>query len=197
VRQLQASDNARSFRGLEIVYVSAEAGAMYANLGGPYRGAQGGAAFGLGAGVRFLQWTIGIRGRVAPLPAYTLYEGNVEAGFHLQLGAWDPYVNVHGGYAHASMNSEQVYFNVPPVSVAAGPATPPSPSGGDVGGSLGTDYYFSALFSVGADVTLDALFMSSPEVTLVSQGGQLVFPAASATGIAFMGSLHVGVHFDL
>jgi hypothetical protein len=190
-QQLNASDNASSFRRFELVYLNAEVGGAYVNVGDKFtnRASQGGVVLGLGAGLRFLTFTLGIRGRVAPLAAYTLIEANVEAGFHLPLGAWDPYINLHGGYAQAAMNSEQL-------GSALGTTlsyTPPSPSGGDFGGALGTDYYFTALFSLGVDTTLDALFLSTGSQTVVG----VTVQGTSNTGVAFLGSLHAGLHFDL
>jgi hypothetical protein len=186
-RQLNASDNASSFRRFELVYVNAEVGGAYVNVGDKFtnQSSQGGVAFGLGAGLRFLTFTLGVRGRVAPLSAYTLIEANAEAGFHLPLGAWDPYVDIHGGYVQAAMNSETIVGGVS--------YTPPSPSGGDLGGGLGTDYYLSALFSLGIDASLDALFLSTSSRTV----GIFTQPAASNTGVAFLGSAHAGLHFDL
>ncbi len=126
-QQLNASDNASSFRRLELVYVNAEVGGAYANIGSNFYfppakvyASQGGIALGLGAGLRFLTFTLGVRGRVAPLAAYTLIEANGEAGFHLPLGAWDPYINIHGGYAQAAMNSQ-------PLATLTSGGTPSSP----------------------------------------------------------------------
>jgi hypothetical protein len=195
VQRLDQGDNADSYRRLELVYVNAEVGGAYANLNqtGPiFPGSQGGVAFGLGAGLRFVFFTIGARGRAAPFSGYTLYEANLEAGFHLPLGAWDPYINLHGGYAAAHMNAE-------PAATILGTTvsyTPPSPSGGDFGGSLGADYYVTSLFSVGIDFTLDGLFMSTSAAYLT--GTQIQISASeSSTGIAFLGSLHAGLHFTL
>jgi hypothetical protein len=183
-------------RGLELVYLNAEVGAAYVNIGNQFtdQGGQGGAAIGVGAGLRFVYFTVGVRGRIAPLSAFTLYEGNLELGIHIPQGAWDPYFNIHGGYAHASMNSE-AYPIVGTISVQA---TPPSPSGGDIGGSLGTDYYFSGLFSLGIDATLDALVLSTGATTIASSGNppvQVQVQGKSNTGIAFIGSVHAGLHF--
>lgn len=198
VQQLNAGDDAGSYRRLELVYVNAEVGGAYANLNNQtnplniYPGGQGGVAFGLGAGLRFVFFTIGVRGRAAPFSGYTLYEANLEAGFHLPLGAWDPYVNVHGGYAGAHMNAEPA-LTIAGTSVSY---TPPSPSGGDFGGSLGVNYYVTSLFSVGADVTLDGLFLNASAAYLT--GTQVQISASeSSTGVAFLGSLHAGLHFTL
>ena len=169
-QQLNASDNATSFRGFEIVYANAEVGGTYVTLGSKLgsNSGEGGAAFGAGVGVRFLTWTLGLRARVAPLSDFTLIQANLEAGFHLPLGAWDPYVNIHGGYVTAPLKNAGSF---------------PSPNGFDLGGSLGADYYFTALLSLGLDATADALFLSAA--------------SQSSVGSALIGSLHLGLHFDL
>ena len=187
-------------RGLELVYANAEVGGAYANIGNQFtnQGGQGGAALGLGLGLRFVYFTVGLRGRLAPLSAFTLYEANLEVGIHVPEGAWDPYINLHGGYARASMNSQPLTFNVPVLGVVdLGTVTPPSPSGGDVGGSLGIDYYLSGLFSLGLDATLDALFLSTSAVTYTVAGQPVTIQGQSNTGVAFLGTLHAGLHFDL
>jgi hypothetical protein len=200
VQQLNAGDNAGSFRRLELVYANAEIGAGYVNIGDKFsnQASQGGAVLGLGVGVRLLIFTLGIRGRIAPLSSYLLIEANAEAGVHLPVGAWDPYLNIHGGYVHASMNSQPLTLTIGGVTANFGSVTPPSPSGGDFGGSVGTDYYFSSLFSLGADLTLDALFLSTGDTSLATVGNQTIkLQGQSNTGVAFLGSVHAGLHFDL
>jgi hypothetical protein len=186
VQHLNAGDQSGSFRRLELVYLNADVGAAYANPGS----GQGGVAFGLGVGLRFVTWTLGIRGRISPMSAFTFYEGNLELGFHVPMGAWDPYVNVHGGYARASMNNVDTLFAVPVI--------PASPSGGDVGGSVGIDYYLAALFSLGVDATADALFLGTPDTTAPVAGATIILAhGQSITGSFLMGSVHAGLHFDL
>jgi len=193
--RLNSSSDGSSFRRLEVVYVNAEIGGAYANVGKFVNNpSQGGLGLGLGAGVRFFLFTAGIRGRVAPLPAYTLIEANLEFGVHVPLGAWDPYFNLHGGYADAVMNTE-ASGAIGGVSLST---TPASPNGGDFGGSFGTDYYFSSLLSLGVDLTLDALFLSTGSTTYVIPVlGPVSYGGQSGTGLAFLGSLHFGLHFDL
>ena len=61
VQQLDAAESGQSFRRLELVYVNAEVGGAYVNLNensSIYPGGQGGAAFGLGVGVRFVFLTL-------------------------------------------------------------------------------------------------------------------------------------------
>jgi len=193
-QQLDAGDTSGSFRGLEIAYANADVGGGYAsfgkNLGGGKSG-EGGAAFGLGAGARFITWTLGARVRLMPASDFTLIQATLEAGYHLPMGAWDPYVNLHGGYSVASAKSVDGF-------------SPPSPHGVDLGVSIGDDYYFSALFSVGLDVTFDTLFLSrsaSEGPQLPATGGSLIteptIPSASAVGVVLIGSAHAGLHFDL
>jgi hypothetical protein len=75
-------------------------------------------------------------------------------------------VGIHGGYASLSPK------------VGSG-----SISGPEVGAGGGIDYYFSGLVSVGADATLDVMFLSA--------SGQ------SATGWGVAATAHGGLHFDL
>jgi hypothetical protein len=191
-QQLNASDNAKSFRRFELVYLNAEAGGGYVNIGDKFHvsGSQGGAMFGLGAGIRFLFLTLGARARIAPLSAFSLIEVNAELGAHLPLGAWDPYFNIHGGYVDAVANSTSLTF----AGIASASVTPPSPNGGDFGGSIGADHYLSSSFSLGLDVSVDALFLSSSDWVI---NRLLIAPGESSTGVAVLGSVHAGLHFDL
>jgi hypothetical protein len=114
----------------------------------------------VGGGFRFLTWTLGARARLVPISSSTLWHVDGEAGFHLPLGAWDPYVSLNGGYVtFAGVN------------------------GGEIGGAIGDDYYFTALLSLGLEVSGDALFLNG--------GGN------SFTCYTVNGSLHLGLHFDL
>jgi hypothetical protein len=101
-------------------------------------------------------------------------------------------VNVHAGYALASGQP------------TVGDVSVPSPHGEDLGLSIGDDYYFSALFSLGLDVTFDTLFLSREgfqgPITGVAAAGVPVeptVPSASAVGVVLIGSAHAGLHFDL
>ena len=67
-RQLDAGDSAGSFRRLELVYVNAEVGGGYMNIGSKFfqehadlDGRAAGRCSALGAGFRFLTWTLGAR----------------------------------------------------------------------------------------------------------------------------------------
>ena len=182
-QQLDNAIKEDSGRGFEIAYLNAEAGGGYMSLGsglGLDKASSGGAMFGVGAGVRFITWTLGARFRLLPMSSFTAWQLTGEAGFHLPTGSWDPYVNIHLGYVKASANDTT--FDVP------------SPHGIDLGLSIGSDYYFSALFSLGLDATADALFLKRAASTVA---GSPLTSDASSTGVAVIGSLHAGLHFDL
>jgi hypothetical protein len=195
-QQLDAGDTSGSFRGLEVAWVNLGVGGGYATLPSKfdYGKGGGGPAFDLGVGGRFITWTLGVRARVMPTSSFTLVQAMLEAGYHLPMGAWDPYVNIRGGYVTALMKQETDTPFVPAASLATTDSSTfsvPNPHGVDLGASIGDDYYLSALFSLGLDVSFDAM--------LLSHGTLSSPPIASASGVGFVvvGSLHAGLHFDL
>jgi hypothetical protein len=175
VQPPNAADSAGGTRRPEIVYVNAEVGRAAASSAG-----QWGVGLGLGAGLRILYWTFGLRARVIPSSQYTFLNANLEAGFHLPLGAWDPYVGIHGGYVEQFSPVRMSLAPITSTATSSPPTGATSTSGGDLGGCIGVDYYLTTLFSVGLDVTLDGLF------------GDRSNPGAFA-----MGSAHGGLHFEL
>jgi hypothetical protein len=152
-------------------------------------------AFGLGAGVRFSAWTIGLRGHVVPTSSFTFYQGVLEAGFHPSAGRWDPYVSVHGGYAVMSMHALDLSAFGPLGSVA-----PPNPRGPDLGLGLGVDYRVTPLFALGIGVTGDVLFLSAPASYSNAGPGEqqvLLFTGGSGVGSAVIGTIHAGWRFEI
>jgi hypothetical protein len=181
-QRLEQSEREDSRRGLEVAWTSVDLGGSYVGLDALGSGSgvpttHGvGPMVGLGAGVRLIAFTFGARVRLHPLSAFTLWQINAEAGWHVPLGAWDPYVNLHGGYLTSSAHDVPSDFA--------------SPHGWDLGVSGGTDYYLSSLFSVGGDATADVLFVKR-------DAGPAAYPAGSSTGLAASLSLHAGLHFAL
>ena len=94
-------------------------------------------------------------------------------------------------YARAPMNAiGNLSFG--PGLGPIGPVTPPSPDGLDLGGSLGIDYMVSEHFSLGSEVSLDALFISMNGTVIDGVRG----PAGSA-GSALLLGVHAALHFGL
>ena len=207
--QLQNAERSDSGRGLEIAYAQASVGAAFLGLDtfsnsklGLDKTSGGGPVFGLGAGLRLLFFTIGARARLTTLSAYDFWQLDLEAGYHVPIGRWDPYVAVHGGYAfETNASSAQVQG---PEGGGAGESDAASQlalHGGEVGVSGGADYYVTPLISVGAEATAELLFLSRPKQTPTNGGvqdgpsQQLYLTSGSSTGLGLSASLHAGIHF--
>ncbi len=98
--------------GLEWVYLNADAGGAYTSRQVAQReptwpsrakASSAGGAFGIGAGVRLLFFTLqGARSQICSFRAFNLWELNAEAAFHIRIWRIDPYFGVRGGYAFTS-----------------------------------------------------------------------------------------------
>src|SRR5579883_1731724 len=105
--QQQSSDDSQdSGLGLEWVYLNADAGVGYVNMTsfsastlGLVSQSGAGPAFGVGAGVRLLFFTMGARARDELISGLgSLWLLNLEAAFHMRIWHIDPYFGVRGGY---------------------------------------------------------------------------------------------------
>ena len=202
-------------RGLEWVWLNAEVGASYINMEqfnsttfGLTKSSSGGAMFGLGAGIRLFVFTLGVRARLHQLSAFNLWQVDGEAGVHIPLGHFDPYITLHAGYSFVGTFGSDA-FGTPALPGSSAPAPSPDVSvhGVNAGVSVGFDYYFNHFVSLGIDGTVDALFLSRPPVPLPSgitpaeemmlppQVQQLYNNSGSSVGFGLAGSAHLGVHF--
>jgi hypothetical protein len=153
-------------------------------------------ALGLGAGLRFSAWTVGLRGELVPTTSFTFYQGVIEAAFRPSLGRWEPYVGVRGGYTTMSM--KPVYL--PSLTGVMGSPIPiPSPHGPDLGMGLGLDFRVTPLLAVGVGVAADALLLSTSAgyFDLSGDAKVLVQAPSSGVGSAIVASLHAAAQFDL
>jgi len=199
--------------GLEWVYLNADAGYGYANLEsfstttlGMQKTASGGPAVGVGAGVRLLFLTLGLRARDLILDMGNLWEVGAEAAFHIRVWHIDPYFGVRGGYNFVGS------LDTSTVGAAVGNTSGLSVHGFNVGPMAGIDLYLSHNFSIGADVDAQFLFISRPPVPVpgglsVSQAvanapaqyraqAQMLYGSSgSSAGIQVTPTIHLGVHF--
>jgi hypothetical protein len=187
--QLQNAERSDSGRGLEIAYAQASVGGGFVGLGtlsnsqlGLDKTSEGGPVFGLGAGLRLLFFTLGARARVTTLSDFDFWQLDLEAGYHVPIGRWDPYIAVHGGYAFASNASEVAVH------------------GGEAGVSGGVDYYVTPLVSVGVDATAELLFLARPKQSADAAATQassslVTSTSGSSVGLGLSASLHAGLHF--
>jgi hypothetical protein len=195
--------------GLEWVYLNADAGFAYTNMQSLSatnlaieKASSAGGAFGVGAGVRLLVFTLGARARDLQLSAFNLWELDAEAAFHIRIWRIDPYLGVRGGYAFVGgLGSGSV-------SVATGGSSSDvSVHGANVGPMFGIDVYLSSLVSIGADVNAEFLFLKRPPAPLpagVTQADVMMLPAqqqqlyqlsGSSVGFGIVGTAHLGLHF--
>jgi hypothetical protein len=190
-----------SARIFELVWANVEGGFSYINMQqfsssnlGLANSSSAGGMFGFGAGIRLFILTLGLRARLNDLSAFTFWELNGELGFHIPAGHWDPYFNLHGGYAFSGSLGE----------VVSSTTTSVDTRGGDAGLSIGADYYFLKVLSLGLDVTGDGLFLSRPPAQIpagvpasvaASLMNQPLYKATGdSVGFGISGSLHFGLH---
>jgi hypothetical protein len=205
-----ADESKDSGLGLEWVYLNADIGYSYVNMEsfssqtlGLAKTASGGPVFGVGAGIRLIFFTLGVRVRDLDLSDIgTLWELSAEAAFHTRISRIDPYFGVRGGYNFVGSLSSST------ASVATG-QTPASVSihGFDVGPMVGLDFYLAKLVSIGVDVEGQFLFLQRPKPALPG-GATVASECASNTtcqdlynqsgnsvGFGFIPSAHLGIHF--
>lgn len=195
--------------GLEWVWLNADVGASYVNLQsfsqsnlGIQTTEVGGPAFGVGAGVRLLFLTLGIRARDLLLSSIgSLWELSGEAAFHTRIWHIDPYFGFRGGYNFVgglSSSSVQVAMGGSPSDVSV--------HGFNVGPMIGIDFYLAKLISIGVDVDAQFLFLQRPKPPLpagITEADLAVNPnlkalydnSGSSVGFSVTPTAHLGIHF--
>ena len=195
--------------GLEWVYLNADAGFAYMNMASfsqtnlaIQQTSSAGGAFGVGAGLRLLFFTLGVRARDLQLTSYNLWELDGEAAFHIRIWRIDPYFGVRGGYAFVGALGSSA------VSTASGTsASDVAVHGLNVGPMFGIDVYLSSLFSIGAEANAEFLYLKRPPVALPNgvtaadvamlppEQQQLYQQSGSSAGFGAVATLHAGLHF--
>jgi hypothetical protein len=194
--------------GLEWVYLNGDVGGGFASMDsfnqttlGLQKTSSGGPAFGVGAGIRLVFFTLGARVRDLQLSGIgDLWELNLEAAFHTKIGRVDPYFGVRGGYNFVGTLNSQT------TSVATGDNSSVSVHGFNVGPILGLDVYIVKYVSIGVDLDTQFLFLQRPQLALPPGGAaaiaacgaqcqQLYNQSGNSAGIAFVPTVHLGIHF--
>jgi hypothetical protein len=199
-QKLATEEKKDSGRILELVWANVEGGFSYINMNGfstknlgLQNTSSAGGLFGVGAGLRLFILTLGVRLRLNDLSAFSFWEINGELGFHIPAGHWDPYFALHGGYTFSGSIGDA--FTVPSAAAAAAGAV--DIHGGDAGLSIGCDYYFLKVLSLGVDLTGQGLFLSRPAVQvpgLPAQEQSALNATGDSVGFGISGSLHFGLH---
>jgi hypothetical protein len=203
-QQLQRAEREDAGRGLEFVWLTAEAGYEYLSLDALHGSslldgsviAPSGSALllGAGAGVRVIFLTLGARVRVARQSAWDLWTFNGEVGLHLPMGELEPSFSLSAGYA------------------TLGSLTAPSAPAGfepgriDIGGfnaRLGAalDWYLNPLLSLGVHGGAELLVLSrsraeQPELIATAPAlGTLYGREGSGVGLGASLTAMAGLHF--
>jgi hypothetical protein len=207
-RELAEADEKDSGRGLEFFWINGEAGYEYLGLqtfssnslvdSGLVATTQSGPMFGGGLGLRLVFLTVGPRFRFAKFGEWDHWTLNAELGLHIPVGRFEPYFTFSGGYATVGSLASNNIVNSDDVDI----------SGWDLRGGGGLDIYLSKMFTIGAAVTGELLFLTRPGVdpsaftNPSAQAGtneasiQTVYEAdGSSVGAATSGSFVVGLHF--
>src|ERR1019366_7799924 len=139
--------------GWEWVYLNADMGVAYTDLVSLKASnwqlqdnSATGLAFGIGAGVRLLFLTLGVRARDLAFPTFNMWETDLEAALHFRIWRVDMAIGARGGYAFLgsfSANSLQASSGSTPSDVTV--------HGWNVGPTAAVDVYLSKLVSVGVD----------------------------------------------
>jgi hypothetical protein len=208
-----AEESKDSGLGLEWVWINGDVGPAYADMSSfsasslqikQHSGS--GVAAGMGAGVRLLFLSAGLRATNLQLSAFSLWELNAEAALHMRIWRVDAYFGARGGYLFDGG------FNPNAVNLAAGG----SPSnvqvhGIDVGPTLGLDVYLAHYISLGIDATAQFLFIQRPPVPIpqvppqfqgmasayeqMIMSNPLYQESGSSVGLGLLATAHLGVHF--
>jgi hypothetical protein len=198
-QELERADKEDSGRGLEWVWLNAEAGGEHVGLqtfkqsdlvdGELIKNAQTGLVFGGGLGARILNWTVGARFRMGAFSDWKLWTLTGEGQFRIPLGRWEPYITAGAGYASLGSFATEAPF-----------ASEASAQGfvGRLG--FGVDYYLSNTFSVGGTLNGDLLVLSRAAVAgaaASSSAGEAKVYAKDGSGIGAGATLAavVGLHF--
>ncbi len=207
-RELAEADEKDSGRGLEFFWINGEVGFEYLGLqtfsandlvdSGLVATTQSGPMFGGGLGLRLVFLTVGPRFRFAKFSEWDHWTLNAELGLHVPVGRFEPYFTFSGGYATVGSLASNNIVNSDDVDI----------SGWDLRGGAGLDIYLSKMFTVGATVTGEVLFLTRPGVDPAAftnanaqasndeASVQAVYEAdGSSVGAATTASFVVGLHF--
>lgn len=162
---LREADDKDSGRGLEFVWLNAEAGYEIVGLqtfsknnlvdAGFAKTTQQGFLFGVGVGLRLIFLTIGPRFRLGTFSEWQLWTADLEAGLHLPIGRVEPYFTLGGGYASiGSFDTKNTNYTLQGEGVKI--------RGWNARLGFGLDIYVTNVVTIGANLTGDALFLKRP-----------------------------------
>ena len=196
-RVLNASEREDSGRALSWVYLDVEGGFEYVALEaiksdsltyGDISSSSPGFVAGVGLGVRLLVFTFGARGRFGMFQDWKLGSIGGEAGLRLPLGSIEPYFTIGAGYVFLTSLDNNAWGGNPSIRGL----------GANLG--AGVDYYPTSVFSIGAKLAGDMLFLFREAVDAQSPSlhwteRMKANQVGRSIGLGFSCTLVLGLHF--
>lgn len=210
--KLDEAEQKDSGRGLELFWIDTYLGGSYIDMRQfssdklqIENASSAGPMFALGAGIRLVVLTLGVRAKYNALSAFNMWQLNGEVGFKIPIDKVDILFGVHGGYSFVGSLGDG--------TVAAGSSATPTNAdavkvrGWNAGLDSAFDYYVSPTFSIGAGAFVDGLFLNRPPVdkpagltaeqsALLDQD-PLYQQSGTSAGLQAGGALRLGLHFGL
>ena len=201
-QSLKAADESDSGRGLQFVWLNAEAGFQYLSLNTFHannlvdsefvKTSQAGPVYGLAAGLRLVFLTLGARFRLSDFSAWQMWTLDAEAGLRVPIGRVEPYFTFDAGYASlGAFGGANSALNLQSANI----------HGWNARLGFGLDFYLTKVVSVGALMTGDVLYLKRSRIAnlptdpafaaaakVYANDGSSVGGAATLTGV-------LGFHF--
>jgi hypothetical protein len=210
--QLDQAESEDNGRGFELVWLRGEAAFSHMNLQSfsaeklaIENASSSGAVFGLGAGLRFLLLTLGVRARMHQLSAFSMWQINGVIGAAIPISSLDLSITAHGGYSFVGRLSNDALGaaanNMPNASAGV------SITGFNAGIGMALDYYITPMISLGGGITGEGLFLKRPPATIPAdvpadvrariENSDLYKQSGTSAGFGIVAGARLGLHFGL
>lgn len=210
VAKLDTAEKEDSGRNFELFYLDGSLGASYLDMRqfassslALEKTSAAGPAFSLGAGIRLVVLTLGVRARYNALTAFNMWQLDGEVGLKFPISKFDLLIGLHGGYSFvgrlgdASVGNTTTPTNADNITV----------HGFNAGLDVALDYYVSPYVSVGIGALADFLYLTRPPVATPSgltadqqaavANDPLYQQSGTTAGLQLGVGLRLGAHFGL
>lgn len=192
-RELELSEREDSGRGLQFFWIDAELGGRWSDFalisdsglldGEDIQATNLLPTIGLGAGVRFLYFTVGARYRLNLTGDLPFWTAGLEGALRVPMGNWEPYALVGGGYLRTLQYEDKCGGCYKDLVISGGYAA--------IGG--GIDYFVTPVFAVGTRLDVEVPFVSRDALPQATEG--VYATDGSAVGLSANLGLHLSLHF--
>lgn len=211
----EAKGEEEGSRLTELLWLNGELGGSYANMStfsvenlGITKDSGGGFMAGIGAGIRIVVVSLGVKLRWHKLSTFNLVQANGELLFKLPISKVDVLIGGHGGYSGVGSLNDLFASNAAQNATTAADLTSNvSVRGWNAGIDLGFDYFITNYFSLGLGLTGDFLYLQRPksappegfsdlppEVQAEYLNSDVAKYDGKSAGFGFAGALRIGLH---